>query len=97
MFALPSHLATPEPDPPGLEKRRPGSLGGQEGDGHTPRKDRYLSRPNLSLTLSLPSRSRSQVPRGPTVSALYLAADESVTVTETPTEELPAPNFKAEG
>ncbi|XP_056437019.1 rho GTPase-activating protein 17b isoform X2 [Gadus chalcogrammus] len=39
MFALPSHLATPEPDPPGLEKRRPGSMGGQEGDGHTPRKD----------------------------------------------------------
>ncbi|XP_030233774.1 rho GTPase-activating protein 17b isoform X1 [Gadus morhua] len=45
MFALPSHLATPEPDPPGLEKRRPGSMGGQEGDGHTPRKDSTGNKP----------------------------------------------------
>ncbi|XP_063759474.1 rho GTPase-activating protein 17b isoform X3 [Eleginops maclovinus] len=38
MFALPSHPATPDPEP-GLDRKRPGSLQGQEGDSHTPRKD----------------------------------------------------------
>ncbi|KAM9843439.1 rho GTPase-activating protein 17b isoform 3-T3 [Aulostomus maculatus] len=38
MFAMPTHPATPDPDP-GLERKRPGSLVGQDGDGHTPRKD----------------------------------------------------------
>ncbi|XP_074512884.1 rho GTPase-activating protein 17b isoform X3 [Sebastes fasciatus] len=38
MFALPTHPATPDPEP-GLERRRPGSLVGQDGDSHTPRKD----------------------------------------------------------
>uniref|UniRef100_A0A8D3CDP5 Rho GTPase activating protein 17b n=1 Tax=Scophthalmus maximus TaxID=52904 RepID=A0A8D3CDP5_SCOMX len=76
MFAMPTHPATPDPDP-GLDRKRPGSLVGQDGDSHTARKDRYLSRPNL------------------TVSALYVVADESITVTETPTEDLPSPDFKA--
>ncbi|XP_037647930.1 rho GTPase-activating protein 17b isoform X3 [Sebastes umbrosus] len=41
IFAMPTHPATPAtPDPePGLERRRPGSLVGQDGDSHTPRKD----------------------------------------------------------
>uniref|UniRef100_A0A667ZBX2 Rho GTPase-activating protein 17 n=1 Tax=Myripristis murdjan TaxID=586833 RepID=A0A667ZBX2_9TELE len=52
MFAMPTHPATPDPEP-NLERRRPGSLVGQEGDSHSPRKDRYLSRPNLSLSLPL--------------------------------------------
>ncbi|XP_034566867.1 rho GTPase-activating protein 17b isoform X4 [Notolabrus celidotus] len=38
MFALPTHPATPDPEP-GLERKRPGSLVGQDGDSHTPRKD----------------------------------------------------------
>ncbi|CAL8305788.1 unnamed protein product [Merluccius merluccius] len=45
MFALPTHPATPEPDPPGMERRRPGSLGGPEGDSHTPRKDSTGNKP----------------------------------------------------
>lgn len=99
MFAMPTHPATPDPEP-NLERRRPGSLVGQEGDSHSPRKDRYLSRPNLSLSLplTLPSRPKTlsrQESRGAAVSALYVVADESITVSETPTEELPCPNFKA--
>nr|XP_046272261.1 rho GTPase-activating protein 17b isoform X4 [Scatophagus argus] len=38
MFAMPTHPATPEPEP-GLDRKRPGSLVGQDGDSHTPRKD----------------------------------------------------------
>ncbi|XP_078017448.1 rho GTPase-activating protein 17b isoform X4 [Epinephelus lanceolatus] len=38
MFAMPTHPATPDPEP-GLERKRPGSLVGQDGDSHTPRKD----------------------------------------------------------
>ena len=96
-LALPP--ATPDPEP-SLDRKRPGSLVGQDGDSHTPRKDRYLSRPNLSLSLplTLPSRPKTlsrQESRGPAVSALYVVANESITVTETPTEDLPSPDFKA--
>uniref|UniRef100_A0A671YEB9 Rho GTPase activating protein 17b n=1 Tax=Sparus aurata TaxID=8175 RepID=A0A671YEB9_SPAAU len=78
MFALPSHPPTPDPEP-SLDRKRPGSLVGQDGDSHTPRKDRYLSRPNLSLSLplTLPSRPKTlsrQESRGPAVSALYVVA-----------------------
>ncbi|XP_035510941.1 rho GTPase-activating protein 17b isoform X5 [Morone saxatilis] len=38
MFAMPTHPATPDPEP-SLERKRPGSLVGQDGDSHTPRKD----------------------------------------------------------
>ncbi|XP_039680879.1 rho GTPase-activating protein 17b isoform X3 [Perca fluviatilis] len=38
MFAMPTHSATPDPDPV-LDRKRPGSLVGQDGDSHTPRKD----------------------------------------------------------
>ncbi|XP_071329866.1 rho GTPase-activating protein 17b isoform X4 [Trachinotus anak] len=38
MFAMPTHPATPDPEP-GLDRKRPGSLVGQDGDSHTPRKD----------------------------------------------------------
>ncbi|XP_038555590.1 rho GTPase-activating protein 17b isoform X3 [Micropterus salmoides] len=38
MFALPTHPATADPEP-GLDRKRPGSLVGQDGDSHTPRKD----------------------------------------------------------
>lgn len=99
MFALPSHPPTPDSDP-GPERKRPPSQGGQDGDSQTPRKDRYLSRPNLSLPLPLPLPSRAkplsrQESRGALVSALYVVADESITVSETPTEDLPSPDFKA--
>uniref|UniRef100_A0A7N8Y7B8 Rho GTPase activating protein 17b n=1 Tax=Mastacembelus armatus TaxID=205130 RepID=A0A7N8Y7B8_9TELE len=99
MFTMPTHPATPDPEP-GLDRKRPGSLVGQDGDSHTPRKDRYLSRPNLSLSLPLTLSSRPktlsrQESRGPAMSALYVVADESITVTETPTEDLPSPDFTA--
>ena len=99
MFALPSHPPTPDPEP-ALDRKRPGSLQGQEGESHTPRKDRYLLRPHLSLSLPLTLPSRPKTPsrqesRGPVVSALYVVANESITVTETPTEDLPSPDFKA--
>uniref|UniRef100_A0A8C3AHP3 Rho GTPase activating protein 17b n=1 Tax=Cyclopterus lumpus TaxID=8103 RepID=A0A8C3AHP3_CYCLU len=95
MFALPTHPATPDLDH-GTERKRPGSLVGQDGDSHTPRKDRYLARPDLSLPLpSRPKTPSRQESRGPVVSALYVVADESITVTETPTEDLPSPDFKA--
>lgn len=95
---MPSHPPTPDLEP-GLDRKRPGSIG-HDGDAHTPRKDRYPSRPNLSLSLplALPSRPKTlsrQESRGPAVSALYVVADESVTVTETPTDDLPSPDFKA--
>lgn len=99
MFALPSHPPTPDPEPgPGPDRKRSPSQGGQDGDSQTPRKDRYLSRPNLSLSLPLPSRAKPlsrQESRGAVVSALYVVADESITVSETPTEDLPSPDFKA--
>lgn len=99
MFAMPSHPPTPDPEF-SLDRKRPGSLVGQDGESHTPRKDRYLSRPNLSLSLPLTLSSRPktlsrQESRGPAVSALYVVADESITVTETPTEDLHSPDFKA--
>lgn len=96
MFNKSSHPATPDPEP-NLDRKRPGSTG-QDGDSHAPRKDRYLSRPNLSLPLSLSARPKTvsrQESRGLAVSAFYLVADESITVTETPTEDLPCPDFKA--
>lgn len=99
MFALPSHPPILDCDP-GLDRKRPPSQGGQDGDSPSPRKDRYLSRPNLSLSLplTLPSRAKPlsrQESRGALVSALYVVADESITVSETPTEDLPSPDFTA--
>ncbi|XP_070704584.1 rho GTPase-activating protein 17b isoform X2 [Pempheris klunzingeri] len=46
MFAMPTHPATPAtPEPePGLERKRPGSLVGQDGDSHTPRKDSTVNK-----------------------------------------------------
>lgn len=38
MFALPTHPPTPDPEP-NLERKRPGSQGGHDGDTHPPRKD----------------------------------------------------------
>ncbi|XP_029997501.1 rho GTPase-activating protein 17b isoform X3 [Sphaeramia orbicularis] len=38
MFSMPTHPATPDPEP-SLDRKRPGSLVGQDGDSHTPRKD----------------------------------------------------------
>ncbi|XP_071777299.2 rho GTPase-activating protein 17b isoform X3 [Centroberyx gerrardi] len=43
MFAMPTHPATPDPEP-NLERRRPGSLVGQEGDNHSPRKDSTVNK-----------------------------------------------------
>uniref|UniRef100_A0A8C7YIA7 Rho GTPase activating protein 17b n=1 Tax=Oryzias sinensis TaxID=183150 RepID=A0A8C7YIA7_9TELE len=77
MFNKSSHPATPDPEP-NLDRKRPGSMG-QDGDSHAPRKDRYLSRPNLSLPLSLSSRPKTvsrQESRGLAVSAFYLVADD---------------------
>ncbi|XP_069569578.1 rho GTPase-activating protein 17b isoform X1 [Brachyistius frenatus] len=42
MFAMPTHPATPDPEP-GLDRKRPGSLG-QDGDSHTPRKDSTVNK-----------------------------------------------------
>lgn len=98
MFALPSHPPTPDPDP-GLERKRRPSQGGQDGDGQSPRKDRYLPRPTLSLSLPLLSRakppSRTEPRAGGVVSALYVVAHESVTVSETPAKDLPSPDVRA--
>ncbi|XP_068606057.1 rho GTPase-activating protein 17b [Brachionichthys hirsutus] len=38
MFAMPTHPATPDTEH-SLDRKRPGSLAGQDGDSHTPRKD----------------------------------------------------------
>ncbi|XP_038555570.1 rho GTPase-activating protein 17b isoform X1 [Micropterus salmoides] len=43
MFALPTHPATADPEP-GLDRKRPGSLVGQDGDSHTPRKDSTVNK-----------------------------------------------------
>ncbi|XP_041813662.1 rho GTPase-activating protein 17b isoform X2 [Chelmon rostratus] len=43
MFAMPTHPATPDPEP-GMERKRPGSLVGQDGDSHTPRKDSTVNK-----------------------------------------------------
>ena len=99
MFALPSHPPPPDTQPSQVRKP-PRSQVGHDGGTHTPPKIRYLSRPNLSLSLplTLPSRPKTlsrQESRGPAVSALYVVANESITVTETPTEDLPSPDFKA--
>uniref|UniRef100_A0A665TZF1 Rho GTPase-activating protein 17-like n=1 Tax=Echeneis naucrates TaxID=173247 RepID=A0A665TZF1_ECHNA len=96
MFSMPTHPATPDPEP-GLDRKRPGSLVGQDGDSHTPRKDRYLSRPNLSrslpLTLTLPSRPKTlsrQESRGPAVAALYVQPQLT-----SPTFQPPLPPLEA--
>ncbi|XP_060946640.1 rho GTPase-activating protein 17b isoform X2 [Limanda limanda] len=44
MFASPTHPATPDPEP-SLERKRPGSQVGQDGDTHTPRKDSTVNKP----------------------------------------------------
>ncbi|XP_031727935.1 rho GTPase-activating protein 17b isoform X1 [Anarrhichthys ocellatus] len=43
MFAMPTHPATPDLDP-ALDRKRPGSLVGQDGDSHTPRKDSTVNK-----------------------------------------------------
>ncbi|KAK5914121.1 hypothetical protein CgunFtcFv8_008583 [Champsocephalus gunnari] len=43
MFALPTHPPTPDPEP-ALDRKRPGSLQGQEGESHTPRKDSTVNK-----------------------------------------------------
>ncbi|GAA6228669.1 rho GTPase-activating protein 17-like isoform X1 [Lates japonicus] len=43
MFAMPTHPATPDPEP-GMDRKRPGSLVGQDGDSHTPRKDSTVNK-----------------------------------------------------
>ncbi|XP_026181227.1 rho GTPase-activating protein 17b isoform X2 [Mastacembelus armatus] len=43
MFTMPTHPATPDPEP-GLDRKRPGSLVGQDGDSHTPRKDSTVNK-----------------------------------------------------
>ncbi|XP_070704587.1 rho GTPase-activating protein 17b isoform X3 [Pempheris klunzingeri] len=59
MFAMPTHPATPAtPEPePGLERKRPGSLVGQDGDSHTPRKDS----PARELTSTPPPQRNGSV------------------------------------
>ncbi|XP_041851947.1 rho GTPase-activating protein 17b isoform X4 [Melanotaenia boesemani] len=42
MFSMPSHPATPDPEP-SLDRKRPGSLG-QDGDSHAPRKDSTVNK-----------------------------------------------------
>uniref|UniRef100_A0A674DRM1 Rho GTPase activating protein 17b n=1 Tax=Salmo trutta TaxID=8032 RepID=A0A674DRM1_SALTR len=89
---------TPEPDPGPFERRRPGSL----VDGDTPRKDRYLSYPRSSpcpspgLSIHPRTLTRQESRGAAAVSALYVVADESITVKETPAGEqehpIPAPN-----
>ncbi|XP_040012592.1 rho GTPase-activating protein 17b isoform X3 [Xiphias gladius] len=72
MFAMPTHPATPDPEP-GLDRKRPGSLVGQDGDSHTPRKDsparELMSTPppqrngSVHLTVGTPhSQGGSRVP-----------------------------------
>lgn len=82
---------TPEPDPGPFERRRPGSL--VEGD--TPRKDRYLSYPRSSPRpspgLSIHPRTLTRQESRGAVSALYVVADESITVKETPAGEQEQP------
>lgn len=75
MFAMPTgpvhqlvYPATPEPEYASIDRRRPGSQGAPEIE--TPRKDRYPSHPRL----------HRQDSRSTTVSALYVVANESVTV-----------------
>ncbi|XP_054463617.1 rho GTPase-activating protein 17b isoform X2 [Anoplopoma fimbria] len=43
MFAMPAHPATPDLDP-SLDRKRPSSLQGQDGDSHTPRKDSTVNK-----------------------------------------------------
>uniref|UniRef100_UPI0037E7BCC1 rho GTPase-activating protein 17b isoform X3 n=1 Tax=Semicossyphus pulcher TaxID=241346 RepID=UPI0037E7BCC1 len=72
MFAMPTHPATPDPEP-GLERKRPGSLVGQDGDSHTPRKDsparEMMSTPppqrNGSVLLSVGTPHAQGGSRGP--------------------------------
>ncbi|XP_044186270.1 rho GTPase-activating protein 17b isoform X3 [Thunnus albacares] len=72
MFAMPTHPATPDPEP-GLERKRPGSLVGQDGDSHTPRKDsparELMSTPppqrNGSVNLTVGTQHSQGGSRGP--------------------------------
>lgn len=75
MFAMPTgptnqagHFATPEPDHSTISRTRPGSQGASEAE--TSRKDRYSTHPRL----------HRQDSRSTTVSALYVVANETVTV-----------------
>uniref|UniRef100_A0AAZ3S2K0 Rho GTPase activating protein 17b n=1 Tax=Oncorhynchus tshawytscha TaxID=74940 RepID=A0AAZ3S2K0_ONCTS len=84
---------TPEPDPGPFERRRPGSL----VDGDTPRKDRYLSyprsspRPSPGFSIHARTLTRQESRGAAAVSALYVVADESITVKETPAGEQEQP------
>ncbi|XP_034749701.1 rho GTPase-activating protein 17b isoform X3 [Etheostoma cragini] len=72
MFAMPTHSAMPDPDP-NLDRKRPGSLVGQDGESHTPRKDsparEFLSTPppqrNGSVNLTVGSPHSQGGSRGP--------------------------------
>ncbi|CAB1342342.1 unnamed protein product [Coregonus sp. 'balchen'] len=84
---------TPEPDPGPFERRHPSSL----VDGDSPRKDRYLSyprsnpRPSPGLIPHPRTLTRQESRGAAAVSALYVVADESITVKETPAGEQEQP------
>ncbi|CAL9693372.1 unnamed protein product [Knipowitschia caucasica] len=59
MFSLPTHPPTPDPEP-NLERRRPGSQGGYEGESHPPRKDS----PARELTSTPPSQRNGSIHLG---------------------------------
>ena len=99
MFAMPTHTPVPDSEPGAFDRRRPGSQG---SEGESVRKDRYLSRLNPSLSLPPqfqlrpPPLARSlsrQEGRGVAVQALYVVADESITVTDRPLSQLHNPKL----
>ncbi|KAM6905267.1 rho GTPase-activating protein 17b isoform 3-T4 [Xenentodon cancila] len=71
MFSMPSHPATPDPEP-NLDRKRPGSMG-QDGDSHAPRKDsparEFMSTPppqrNGSVHLAVGTPQSQGGSRGP--------------------------------
>ncbi|XP_062263329.1 rho GTPase-activating protein 17b isoform X2 [Platichthys flesus] len=65
MFALPTHPATPDPEP-SLERKRPGSQVGQDGDSHTPRKDSTVNKPEPTPRRSSAVNRKQPQPTSPT-------------------------------
>ncbi|CAB1448068.1 unnamed protein product [Pleuronectes platessa] len=65
MFALPTHPATPDPEP-SLERKRPGSQVGQDGDSHTPRKDSTVNKPEPTARRSNAVNRKQPQPTSPT-------------------------------
>ncbi|XP_030263220.1 rho GTPase-activating protein 17b isoform X1 [Sparus aurata] len=94
MFALPSHPPTPDPEP-SLDRKRPGSLVGQDGDSHTPRKDSTVNKQPEPAPRRASAVNRKH-PTSPTFQPPLPPLEAGVPAQPEPQPQFPSPATEAE-